>query len=71
MGTTLANDLQENGPVSQDSFTNVQPMCRAHETSTRAKIYLDALGAAKDGQHLVHYPHLIEVVEGCNNYHVA
>ena len=62
----MANDLQDINSTSQVVSTNIQCMCRAHETSISAKICLTAAGI-QDGKCLVHHPRFIDVVEGCND----
>ena len=69
-GTTLVNGLQDVNSVSQVVSATTQCMCRAHETSSSAKIYLVTVGI-QDGKCLVCRPRLIDVVEGCNNYAAA
>ena len=67
MGATLANYLQEVNSASRFSSSNRHCMHRVHETSTGAKIYLATAGT-QDGKCLAHHPHLIDVLEGYNNY---
>ena len=64
------NDLQDVNSTSQVGSTTTQHVRRAHETSARAKIYLDAL-CVQDGKCLAHHPHLIDVVEGFNDHAAA
>ena len=71
MGATQANDLNDNGFLSQIGSTNTGHMCRSHEASSSDKIYLATVSASSNGKCLVSHPVLIPVVEGCNTYPTA
>ena len=71
MGATQANDLNDNGSLSQVGSTNTGHMHRVHESSSSARIYLATVGTAPNGQFLASKAVLITAVEGCNTYPTA